>query len=176
MRKSFSTGSLKAQPTPAKGHKKATKNTKGTPKIKTCGNEEKDKCIFYLQKAMKAGLLKGRDIYAGFNSVVKLAERGRANAIISFRDTPPTVLNSLKIAAGSRGIPVIIFSKVSTEFATVLGLNKLSCLAVPFATHIDSIDSMSEEDSHNLSVTLDQLRDYVVEVAKEALHKPQTSA
>ena len=156
----------------AKAHKKTKKNVNTGPKIKTSGSDEKDKCLLYIRKAVSTGLIKGRDIYAGFNSVIKLIESGRANTIVSFRDTPASILNALKETAQSRGIPVVIFGRISSEFGQSLGLKKLSCFAIPFASHIEAPGG-AEDENHELSIALDLLRDFIVEVAKSSHHSSE---
>lgn len=133
-------------------------------KVKTSGTTEKDQCLLHMQKAVSCGLLKGRDILLGFNSVMKLVESGRANAIVSFRDTPPCIFNALSEIARHRSIPLIAFGRISSEFASALGIKKVSCVGIPFASHEHDGDSLE------LGIALDQLRDYVVEIAKLSHH------
>jgi ribosomal protein L30E len=176
---------------PARAHHSSSKNTgnniKNTgsnnnnnniTKIKTCGPGEKDACLLRLREAARVGLRRGRDVYVGFNSVMKLISSGRAIAVVSFRDTNSNVFNALKDAAECQSIPIAAFSRVSAEFATVLGVKKLSCFGIPFASNIEDSDTTlkgkdcneEENDSHALSVALDEMRDFIVQLGKISRH------
>lgn len=143
---------------------KISKSQTNISKLKTCSQEEKDSCLLNVKKAASVGLKTGRDLYAGFNSVMKLVASDRAAAVVSFRDTNTNIFNAVKDAAEAKGVPVVVFPRVSGEFGVALGLKKLSTFGIPFATHLEGSEPKENENSdyHALGIALDEMRDHLV--------------
>lgn len=140
--------------------------SKPVMKLKTCDQEQKAKCIGLVSNSVQLGMRPGTDVMLGFNSTMKLVHAGRAAAIVCFRDSPSAAFAALKETAETYNVFVVAFGKVSAEFAVTFGVKKLSSFAVPFAT--EDSESADDERSNALGISLDMLRDYLVDLGKRS--------
>ena len=150
-----------AKSCPSDGRKQ--RHGKTAQKIKTCSSEQKEVCLALLKNAVDAGIVKGRDVHLGFNSTMKLVAAKRVSVVVSFRDTSSSILSTIKEAvhADNTPVPVVIFPKVSSEFAKVVGVKKLSCFGVSLPGGLED----QAEKSHDLEVALDKFRDNTISIS-----------
>ena len=93
--------------------------------------ESKAAFLTSLASALTAGCRLGQDFLVGPNSVGKLLDGNNLAAVCVAKDAPANLHNHIVEAARARGVPVVVFPKLSQELSAALKIKSASCLGIP---------------------------------------------
>lgn len=125
-------------------------------------NDSKELFLEKLQNSLTAGASMNKDIFVGFNSVMKRLEKKLIAAVVIAKDSNSNITNCLLEVCVLHGIPFVLLPNISEGMKALLKVKSFTCCGI--RNEKSSSDAVGEEESLELAskqAKLDELCDFI---------------